>query len=101
MKGIFPKMSLGEITHSLAGWNIPVSHEQLLRPSQEFVQTVYFACLQQISSITRESISDPAHSALLPLEDQNPVILLSFFLPEIIVTNRLFIPGFVFIRIHK
>jgi len=66
-------MTLPEIMNSLAGWNMPVSHEQLLRPSPDFVQTVYCTCLQQVSNITHESLSDPVQAALSSLEDTNPV----------------------------
>jgi hypothetical protein len=80
MKGIFPKMSIPDIINSLAGWDMPVSQEQLIRPSPDFVQTVYCACLQQITSISHESLSEQIKSALAVLEDPSPVrfIFLTF-----------------------
>jgi kinetochore protein Nuf2 len=73
MKGIFPKMSIPDIINSLAGWNMPVSQEQLIKPTPDFVQTIYCACLQQITNISHQSISEQVQSALAILEDPSPV----------------------------
>jgi kinetochore protein Nuf2 len=69
MKGIFPKMSIPDIINSLAGWNMPVGQEQLIRPSPDFVQTIYCACLQQITNISHESVGEQIQSTLSILED--------------------------------
>jgi len=63
-KGIFPQMSIPDITNALAGWGLSVSHEQLVRPSPDFVEAVYCACLQQVTEIDHDSLRDPVQSAL-------------------------------------
>jgi Nuf2 family len=63
-KGIFPSMSIPDIIGALAGWGLSVSHEQLVRPSSDFVEGVYCACLQQVTDITHESLRDPVQNAL-------------------------------------
>lgn len=64
-KGIFPQMSIPDITNALAGWGLSVSHEQLVRPSPDFVEAVYCACLQQVTDIDHDSLRDPVQSALI------------------------------------
>jgi kinetochore protein Nuf2 len=63
-KGIFPQMSIPDIANSLAGWGLSVSHEQLVRPSPDFVEAVYCACLQQVSDIDTDSLREPVQGAL-------------------------------------
>lgn len=57
-------MSIQEITNALAGWGLSVSHEQLVRPSPDFVEAVYCACLQQVTDINHDSLRDPVQIAL-------------------------------------
>ncbi|THH26364.1 hypothetical protein EUX98_g7826 [Antrodiella citrinella] len=64
----FPSMSVGEIVDAFSGWGISVSHEQVLRPSADFVLGIYSACLQQVTSITQESLSEPVQAALATLD---------------------------------
>ncbi|KAH0584146.1 hypothetical protein H2248_009706 [Termitomyces sp. 'cryptogamus'] len=63
-KGIFPQMSIPDITAALAGWGLSVSQEQLLRPTSDFVEGVYHACLQQATDISQDSLRDPVQNAL-------------------------------------
>ncbi|KAG5650919.1 hypothetical protein H0H81_010526 [Sphagnurus paluster] len=63
-KGIFPQMSIPDITNALAGWGLSVSHEQLTRPSPDFVEGVYCACLQQVTDINQDALRDPVQNAL-------------------------------------
>ncbi|KAG6816946.1 hypothetical protein H0H87_001461 [Tephrocybe sp. NHM501043] len=63
-KGIFPQMSIPDITNALAGWGLSVSQEQLQRPTAEFVEGVYHACLQQVTEISIDSLRDPVQNAL-------------------------------------
>lgn len=67
-KGIFPPMSIPDIIGALAGWGLSVSHEQLVRPSPDFVEGVYCACLQQVTDLTHESLRDPVQNALAVAE---------------------------------
>ena len=72
-------MSIPDIINSLAGWNMPVSQERIIRPSPDFVQTIYCACLQQITDISHESLSDQVQSALNILEDPSLVLFFTFY----------------------
>ncbi|KAF5386676.1 hypothetical protein D9615_001740 [Tricholomella constricta] len=63
-KGIFPQMTIPDITNALAGWGLSVSHEQLVRPSADFVEKVYCACLQQVTDINQDALRDPVQNAL-------------------------------------
>ncbi|KAG5643896.1 hypothetical protein DXG03_009467 [Asterophora parasitica] len=63
-KGIFPQMSIPDITNALAGWGLSVSHEQLMRPSPDFVEGVYCTCLKQVTDIHQDCLRDPVQNAL-------------------------------------
>jgi hypothetical protein len=63
-KGIFPQMSIPDIINSLAGWGISVSPDQLKSPNSEFVESVYCACLQQVTDLSHDSLQDPVQNAL-------------------------------------
>ncbi|GLB35199.1 putative nuf2 family protein [Lyophyllum shimeji] len=63
-KGIFPQMSVGDIANALSGWGLSVSSEQLARPSADFVEGVYCACLQQVTDINVDALRDPVQNAL-------------------------------------
>lgn len=60
----FPQMSIPDITAALAGWGVSVSQEQLLRPTSDFVEGVYHACLQQVTDISDDSLRGPVQNAL-------------------------------------
>ncbi|KIJ99575.1 hypothetical protein K443DRAFT_102011 [Laccaria amethystina LaAM-08-1] len=63
-KGIFPQMTIPDIINALSGWGIPVSHEQLVRPSSDFVENVYCACLQQVTDLNQDFLRDPVQNSL-------------------------------------
>lgn len=69
----FPIMARTEIISALAGWRLSVSEEQLVKPSPDFVMTVYNACLEQVTDLNHQSLYEPAQNALNSLEDPNPV----------------------------
>ncbi|TFK50121.1 hypothetical protein OE88DRAFT_1631818 [Heliocybe sulcata] len=52
----YPSMSIREIAEALEAWNLTVSHEQLVKPSSDFVMSVYTVCVQQVTGITQESL---------------------------------------------
>jgi len=64
MKTYFPQMSLSDIIGSLSGWGISVSPEQLHRPTPDFIEGVYCACLQQATGIDQQALRDPVQNAL-------------------------------------
>jgi kinetochore protein Nuf2 len=72
-RGIFPTMPPSEIVGYLNNWDINISHELLLRPTPEFVESVYYACLERVTSISLDSIRNPVQNALVALEDSDQV----------------------------
>ncbi|KAH8108199.1 Nuf2 family-domain-containing protein [Cristinia sonorae] len=64
----FPSMSVTEIVDAFSGWGISVSHEQVLRPTADFVLGIYSACLQQVTNISHESLQEPVQIALATLD---------------------------------
>jgi kinetochore protein Nuf2 len=69
----FPNMPIPEIMSALSEWGLSVSNEQLLRPSSDFVTSVYGACLEQVTSISPNVLHESVQNALTSLEDPNPV----------------------------
>lgn len=57
-------MTIADVIAALGGWGLSVSHEQLSRPTPDFVEGVYCACLQQVTGITTESLRDPVQNVL-------------------------------------
>lgn len=57
-------MTIPDIISALAGWGLSVSHEQLIRPSADFVESVYCACLEQVTDLNHDSLRDPVQNAL-------------------------------------
>src|ERR1700733_12507102 len=72
-RGIFPKMLPSEIVGYLSNWDINITQEQLLRPTPEVVESVYYACLEHVTSISFLSIKAPVQSALARLDDSDQV----------------------------
>ncbi|KAF8892658.1 Nuf2 family-domain-containing protein [Infundibulicybe gibba] len=64
VKGTFPLLPVSDIINTLAGWGLSVSHEQLVRPTSDFVENVYCACLQQVTGISYDTLRDPVQDAL-------------------------------------
>jgi Nuf2 family len=69
----YPNMGNADIIDSLDGWGISVTHQQLVKPSPEFVLTVYSACLQQVVGLGEDSLQDPVQSALFSLDEPSAV----------------------------
>ncbi|PPQ66896.1 hypothetical protein CVT26_009836 [Gymnopilus dilepis] len=63
-RGIFPQLNVKEVTDALAGWGFSVSPEQLHRPTPDFVESVYCACLQQATNLNHDTLRGPVHNAL-------------------------------------
>ena len=53
-----------------------LSHEQVLRPSSDFVLAIYTACLLQVTSITQDTLQEPVQAALAAAD--SPVSPLMF-----------------------
>ncbi|KAF9001985.1 Nuf2 family-domain-containing protein [Cyathus striatus] len=63
-KGIFPQMPIPDIITTLADWGLSVSQEQLVRPTSDFVEGIYCACLQQITGLSSEMLRDPLEDVI-------------------------------------
>ncbi|KAJ6547229.1 Nuf2 family-domain-containing protein [Mycena capillaripes] len=63
-KAIFPSMSTADIINSLGAWGVPVAQEQLHRPTPDFVEGVYCACLYQVTNINHDTLRDPVQRIL-------------------------------------
>ena len=72
----YPNMGNADIIDSLDGWGLSVTHHQLVKPSPEFVLTVYGACLQQVVGLGEDSLQAPVESALSSLDE--PSVVRSF-----------------------
>ncbi|EIW87189.1 hypothetical protein CONPUDRAFT_161784 [Coniophora puteana RWD-64-598 SS2] len=68
----FPNMPIPEIMTALNEWNISVSTEQLVRPTERFVTDVYAQFLVQVTSVTNEALGGAVENALAELDDPNP-----------------------------
>ncbi|KAF7311680.1 hypothetical protein MKEN_01071600 [Mycena kentingensis (nom. inval.)] len=64
MKGIFPSMPIPDIVEALSAWGVVVSPEQLSRPSPDFVEGVFSACLYQVTDINQDALREPGLQAL-------------------------------------
>jgi kinetochore protein Nuf2 len=74
-KGIFPQMSIPDISNALAGWGISVSPEQLKSPTPDFVEGVYCACLQQVTDLNHDSLREPVQNALNASQAEDKVFI--------------------------
>ncbi|CCM06381.1 uncharacterized protein FIBRA_08640 [Fibroporia radiculosa] len=60
----FPSMTVPEIVDAFNGWGYTISHEDVARPSPEFVLGIYSACLEQVTGINTSVLQSPAEAAL-------------------------------------
>ncbi|KAJ4480499.1 Nuf2 family-domain-containing protein [Lentinula edodes] len=76
-KGTYSLMSIPDIINSLGDWGLTVEEDRLLRPTSEFVEFVFCACLAQVTGINREDLLQPAQDALSisSLEDKDNIYL--------------------------
>jgi kinetochore protein Nuf2 len=69
----YPNMGNTDIIDSLDGWGLSVTHHQLVKPTSEFVLSVYCACLQRVAGLDEDSLQEPAQSALFSLDEPSTV----------------------------
>jgi|SRR6267154_219059 len=69
----YPNMGNVDIIDSLDGWGLSVTHHQLVKPTPEFVLSVYCACLQKVVGLDEDSLQESAQSALFSLEEPSTV----------------------------
>ncbi|KAJ8094524.1 kinetochore-associated Ndc80 complex subunit nuf2 [Marasmius tenuissimus] len=63
-KYIYPSLSIDDIISALETWGLSVSPEQLNRPTPEFVEGVYSACLDVVTNINADALNDPVQQCL-------------------------------------
>ncbi|KAG7094028.1 hypothetical protein E1B28_007650 [Marasmius oreades] len=63
-KFIYPSLSIDDIIIALETWGLSVSPEQLHRPTAEFVEGVYCACLDVVTGINNDTLSDATQLSL-------------------------------------
>ncbi|TFK30715.1 hypothetical protein FA15DRAFT_26595 [Coprinopsis marcescibilis] len=71
VKGIFPRLDIQEIIAALSGWGFPVTQNQLIHPAPDFVESVYYACLQQVTELNQDSLREPIQTALDALQGED------------------------------
>lgn len=69
----FPNMPIPEVMAALSEWGLSVSNEQLVRPSSDFVLSVYSACLEQVTSLSPNALHESVQNSFNSLGDPNPV----------------------------
>jgi len=69
----YPNMGSADIIDSLDGWGLSVTHHQLVKPTSEFVLSVYCACLQRVVGLDEDSLQESAQAALSSLDEPNTV----------------------------
>lgn len=70
----YPSMTVTEIVEAFTGWGMSVTHEQILRPTSDFVLDIYTSCLTQVTRIDQDELLGPNQAALATLD--NPVRVL-------------------------
>lgn len=77
-KAIWPTMSPSDIIHALSGWGLQISPEVLSRPTPDFVETVYTACLDQLTGLGAIELADPVQDAISDSQTEYPVNIMRF-----------------------
>ena len=70
-----PTLSFDEIISNFFSWGFSISHEQLLRPSHEFVSSIYWICLNRVKDLSQDGLADAATATTTFRE--HPVSLIS------------------------
>lgn len=63
-----PTLSFDEIISNFFSWGFSISHEQLLRPSPEFVSSIYWICLNRVKDLSQDELANAA-TATTPLRE--------------------------------
>ena len=69
----YPNMGNADIIDALDGWGLSITHHQLVKPTPEFVLSVYGACLEKVVGLNEDSLQESVQSALTSLEESNTV----------------------------
>lgn len=63
-----PTLSFDEIISNFFSWGFSISHEQLHRPSQEFVSSIYWICLNLVKDLSQDGLADAAAATTVQRE---------------------------------
>jgi kinetochore protein Nuf2 len=69
----YPNMGNADIIDALDGWGLSLTHHQLVKPTPDFVLSVYGACLEKVVGLTESSLQEPVQSALSSLDEPSTV----------------------------
>ncbi|KAK0445378.1 Nuf2 family-domain-containing protein [Armillaria borealis] len=69
-QGIFPLMDVAEIIESLSAWGFTISIEQINHPSVDLVETIAYACLAEVTGISRETLQQAVQESMAAHEDK-------------------------------
>ncbi|SJL04389.1 uncharacterized protein ARMOST_07755 [Armillaria ostoyae] len=70
-QGIFPLMDVAEIIESLSAWGFTISIEQINHPSVDLVETIAYACLAEVTGISRETLQQAVQESMAAHEDKD------------------------------
>ncbi|PBK96524.1 hypothetical protein ARMGADRAFT_924205 [Armillaria gallica] len=70
-QGIFPLMDMAEIIESLSAWGFTISLEQINHPSVDLVETIAYACLAEVTGISRETLHQAVQESMAAHEDKD------------------------------
>jgi kinetochore protein Nuf2 len=85
-----PTLSFDEIISNFFSWGFSISHEQLLRPSQEFVSSIYWICLNRVKDLSQDRLADAAAATTAQREHLVSNILNPSSLACILVSQDLY-----------
>lgn len=64
-------MDVAEIIESLSAWGFTISIEQINHPSVDLVETIAYACLAEVTGISRETLEEAVQESLAAYEDKD------------------------------
>ncbi len=63
-------MDMAEIIESLSAWGFTISLEQINHPSVDLVETIAYACLAEVTGISRETLHQAVQESMAAHEDK-------------------------------
>ncbi|KAH8833507.1 Nuf2 family-domain-containing protein [Flagelloscypha sp. PMI_526] len=67
-KYIFEPMTPSELVSTLVGWGHPCTESQLEHPKTDFVERIYFVCLEQLTTLDSAALEEPVRQAMENVE---------------------------------
>jgi len=63
-KGIYPELNHEDLIEAFAQYQINITPQLLNHPTPEFVEFVFFACLEKLTLLNKEVLKEPVETAL-------------------------------------